>query len=122
MVGLWGMSDELGPVSYSIGETHPFLGRELGMPREYAEATATELDRAVRGLIEEAHRRAYDALLAHRPALDALAAELLAHETVEGHQLDALLAASDGAAATPAREELKVAAALSASDHTFTSH
>ena len=33
MVGLWGMSDELGPVSYGVGETHPFLGREIGTGR-----------------------------------------------------------------------------------------
>ena len=38
MVGLWGMSEELGPVSYGVGETHPFLGREMAQPREYAES------------------------------------------------------------------------------------
>ena len=34
MVGLWGMSNELGPVSYGVGETHPFMGRELAEARE----------------------------------------------------------------------------------------
>ena len=47
MVGLWGMSDELGPVSYGVGETHPFLGRELGSGRAYAESTASRIDAAV---------------------------------------------------------------------------
>ena len=47
MVGLWGMTDEVGPVSYGVGETQPFLGRELAAPREYAEATAARIDEAV---------------------------------------------------------------------------
>jgi cell division protease FtsH len=40
MVGLWGMSEELGPVSYNVGETDPFLGRTMAAPKEYAESTA----------------------------------------------------------------------------------
>src|SRR6185295_19582935 len=51
MVGLWGMTDELGPVSYGIGETQPFLGRELAAPRDYADATAARIDEAVNAII-----------------------------------------------------------------------
>ena len=96
MVGLWGMSEELGPIWYGVGETHPFLGREIGSPREYAEATAAELDAVVRQMVEKAHRHARELLEEHRACLDALASELLLHETVDGEQLDALLA-KDGA-------------------------
>ncbi len=91
MVGLWGMSQELGPIWYGVGERHPFLGRELAEPREYAEATAAQLDTAVRGLMEESHRQARELLERHRPLLDALAGELLVHETLDGEQLEALL-------------------------------
>lgn len=94
MVGVWGMSAELGPVSYGLGETDPFLGRELALPREYAEATAAALDQAVRSVIEEAYRRARSTLEAHRPALERLAEELIAHETVDGQRLDAILQAA----------------------------
>jgi cell division protease FtsH len=83
MVGLWGMSDELGAVSYGVGETHPFLRRELAEPREYAEAKAAELDRAIRGLIDQAYGHARHLLARHRRVLDTLAAELVAHETVD---------------------------------------
>ncbi len=91
MVGLWGMSEELGAIWYGVGETHPFLGREIGAPREYAEATAAELDSVVRQMVEKAHRQARDLLEGHRACLDALADELQLHETVDGQQLDALL-------------------------------
>ncbi len=93
MVGLWGMSPEIGPVSYGVGETHPFLGREIGQPREFAEETAGAIDRAVRNIIDDAYRQAYSTLDKRRKLLDSLATELLTHETVDGLRLDALLTA-----------------------------
>ncbi len=100
MVGLWGMSEELGPVSYGVGETHPFLGRELAEAREYSETTATRIDEAVAGLIDEAKRSAIELLGAHRSTLDAVAIELTARETVSATRL-AELVASVEPAATP---------------------
>ncbi|MDA8215994.1 MAG: ATP-dependent zinc metalloprotease FtsH [Dehalococcoidales bacterium] len=91
MVGLWGMSEEMGPVSYGIGETHPFLGRELGQPREYAEATAADVDAAVRKILETAYRQARSLLTRHRETLDELANQLLAHETIDARQIQDLL-------------------------------
>ena len=91
MVGLWGMSEELGPVSYGVGETQPFLGRELAAPKEFAEATAARIDEAVAELISEAHEQARAILGRERKALDALAAELVAHEMVTAARIDELL-------------------------------
>jgi len=108
MVGLWGMSEELGAIWYGVGETHPFLGREIGSPREYAEATAAELDAAVRKIVEQAHLQARSLLEGHRACLDALAAELLAHESVDGQRLDALLA-GDGTCGASSDDKEEVA-------------
>ena len=91
MVGLWGMSDTVGPVVYGVGDPNPFLGREMAGPREYAEATAAQIDAAVLELIESAHRRATAILTSHRAALDALAAELTTHEVVDGPRLNEIL-------------------------------
>ena len=91
MVGLWGMTDEVGPVSYGVGETQPFLGRELAAPREYAEATAARIDEAVTGIINVAHDQATAIIRRARPALDALADELVAHEMVDSRRLDEIL-------------------------------
>ena len=96
MVGLWGMSDELGPVSYGVGETHPFLGRELGSGRAYAESTASRIDAAVAQLLEEARARATDLLRGHRATLDTLASELVEHEIVTGARLGEILAETSG--------------------------
>jgi cell division protease FtsH len=92
MVGLWGMSEELGPVSFGVGETQPFLGRELAAPREFAEATAARIDAAVTDLISSAHDQARAVLGHERAGLDALAAELVAHEVVSAARIDEILA------------------------------
>ncbi len=91
MVGLWGMSEELGPVSYGVGETQPFLGRELAAPREFAEATGARIDAAVAAYVGKAHDQARAVLSRERKALDALAAELVAHEMVSAARIDEIL-------------------------------
>ena len=91
MVGLWGMSDDVGPVSYGVGETQPFLGRELAAPREYADATAARIDEEVVAIITAARDRATSIIRTARPALDALADELVAHEMVDSRRLDEIL-------------------------------
>jgi cell division protease FtsH len=91
MVGLWGMAEDIGPVSYGVGETQPFLGRELSAPREYADATAARIDQAVVAIITAARDRATTIIRTARAALDALADELVAHEMVDGQRLDEIL-------------------------------
>ncbi len=99
MVGLWGMSDELGPVSYGVGATHPFLGREMGEAREYSETTAARIDAAVKAMIEQARLAAIDLLRAHRATLDELAGELTSKETVSAARLAELVAAVEASEA-----------------------
>jgi cell division protease FtsH len=111
MVGLWGMSDELGPVSYGVGETHPFLGRELAAPREFAETTAARIDAAVAELLEQARGRAGDLLRTHRDALEALARELVQHETVNAQRLDEILVEGGASPETPQGRPVTVAPA-----------
>jgi cell division protease FtsH len=94
MVGLWGMSEELGPVSYNVGERDPFLGREIAASKEYAEATATRIDLAVAELVEGARERASAVLADHRGVLDAIADELFAKETMSGVRLAEIAAAT----------------------------
>jgi cell division protease FtsH len=91
MVGLWGMADDLGPVYYGVGETHPFLGRELAGPRQFAESTAGRIDRAVRSLLDDARNRAAEMLTRQRTALAAVADELVASEVVSAARLDEIL-------------------------------
>ena len=111
MVGLWGMSEELGPVSYGVGETHPFLGREIGEAREYSETTATRIDTAVAELIEHARTTAAGLLRDHRATLDQLAAELMSTETVSAARLAEIVAETEARPVEVAPAASRVAAA-----------
>lgn len=90
MVGLWGMSKELGPVYLGTGEEHVFLGREIMQEKAYSDATANRLDSAVREMVEAALDRAVKSTLEHRDKLDALVAALLEHETLDGKEVVAI--------------------------------
>jgi cell division protease FtsH len=87
MVGRWGMSDAIGPVSVlpGPGQENPFGADNP------SSATAQIVDEEVRRLIEECHQEAVRILTEHRPQLDALSGRLLAAETLD--EADAYAAA-----------------------------
>jgi cell division protease FtsH len=87
MVCEWGMSQELGMVGYADNEDYVFLGRDLGRPRAYSEATAQAIDREVKHLIDNAYARATELLTQHRDKLEIIAKALLEFETLTGAQI-----------------------------------
>lgn len=91
MVGQWGMGKNIGPVGYSIGEEHPFLGREITEAKEFSEQTASLLDEEVRTLLKEAEQQTTHILGEHRSRLDALIDALLEKETLQHSEIVDLL-------------------------------
>ncbi|MBC8248996.1 MAG: ATP-dependent zinc metalloprotease FtsH [Anaerolineales bacterium] len=92
MVCEYGMSENLGPMTFGQKQELIFLGREISEQRDYSEAVAQEIDREVRGFIDEAHSRAREILTTYRDRLIALAQHLIEEETLEGAELEAMLA------------------------------
>jgi len=93
MVCEWGMSEELGPVTYAKPDGEVFLGMDLSHRREYSESSAQAIDNEVKRLLELAHDKAAALVEANRAALDALAEALLAREVLEAKEIDQILAA-----------------------------
>jgi cell division protease FtsH len=93
MIRNWGMSDKLGPLSYSKGEEQVFLGREIAQHRDYSEATAQKIDDEIHKLINDAYQCATDVLKKNMDVLHKLAEALLENETVMGKELDELIIA-----------------------------
>ncbi len=91
MIRNWGMSDKLGPLSYSKGEEQIFLGREISQHRDYSESTAQLIDEEINTLIKEAYQRALKVLNENLDILHKLSELLLEKETVLGKELDALI-------------------------------
>lgn len=96
MVCKWGMSDEIGPVTFGKKEEQIFLGREFAQHQDYSEETAKLIDIEVRKIIEKAENTATRILTANRKALELLASALLERETIEGHEIDEFIGESKG--------------------------
>ncbi|MBZ2169944.1 MULTISPECIES: ATP-dependent zinc metalloprotease FtsH [Marinobacter] len=105
MIGQWGMSEKLGPLGLSIGEEHVFLGREMGLPREYSEKMAEQIDTEIQSQLQALEKEAIDCLTSHQDQLDALAKAVLEKETLDGEAIDAILGgqATTSVRAHPAR-------------------
>lgn len=88
MVCQWGMSDRLGPLSFSRGEEHPFLGRKLATEKVFSERTAWLIDQEIETLIDFAESYATQALNANRSILDILANNLYDEETLNKARLN----------------------------------
>jgi cell division protease FtsH len=82
MVGLWGMSEEIGPLYLGLGEQHVFLGREIAQDHQIAETTLDRVDAAVQRILNSAKEQAQAILIEHRRELDRLAELLVVEETV----------------------------------------
>ncbi len=78
----WGMSD-LGPLSYGKKQEEIFLGREISQHRDYSEATAIQIDREVRKIVEGQMERVLNMLSESKQKLVNLAEALMEHEVLE---------------------------------------
>jgi cell division protease FtsH len=91
MVGLWGMSEDVGPVYLGTGEEHVFLGREITQEKAFSDATAQRLDIAVREIVEQALTKALSMNRTYRQKLDALVVALMEKETLDAAQVTSIL-------------------------------
>jgi cell division protease FtsH len=87
MVTEFGMTDALGPQQLGARPHEPFLGREMGAPRDYSDEVAAKVDAEVRTLIDNAHEEARQILRQHRKVLDRMADALCERETLDTPEL-----------------------------------
>jgi cell division protease FtsH len=92
MVTRYGMSDELGPVTFGERDEMVFLGREIGEQSNYSQDIAESIDDEVRRIVERAHERALQALRDNLDKLHAIAARLMEVETIDRQEFEALIA------------------------------
>jgi cell division protease FtsH len=95
MVCEWGMSD-LGPATFGKKEEAIFLGREFAQHQDYSEATAIEIDKEVRRILDRAYKTAHEIITTNKNALDRIARKLLERETLEGWEVNQILIEETG--------------------------
>jgi cell division protease FtsH len=93
MVCEFGMSKELGPMTFGRREEQVFLGRDIAHHKDYSEHTAIEIDREVRRIIDDAYQKARQLLSDHAGLLKAVAERLLEKEVLDGPEVEAMVKA-----------------------------
>jgi cell division protease FtsH len=92
MVTKWGLSQRLGPLSYSEEEGEVFLGRSVTQHKTVAEETSHTIDEEIRSFIDRNYERAERILKENIDILHAMAAALMKYETIDKYQIDDLMA------------------------------
>ena len=109
MVCEWGMSDNLGPITFGKKDQEIFLGREIAQHRDYSEDTAQRIDAEVNDIVVGSQNKAMQILNDNIDELHALANALLEHEILDGDQIDQILRGEkiESIAFTKSEEEQK---------------
>ncbi len=91
MVTKWGLSEKLGPLSYSEDEGEVFLGRSVTQTKHVSDDTAHEIDDEVRQIIDVNYERAEVILKEKISILHAMTKALMKYETIDQVQIEALM-------------------------------
>jgi cell division protease FtsH len=91
MVTRWGLSEELGTVSYGENQDEVFLGMSVSRTQNASEATVQKIDSEIRRFVEQGYNEATRILTEKRADLEALAKGLLEFETLTGDEIQDLL-------------------------------
>ncbi|MBL0945777.1 MAG: ATP-dependent zinc metalloprotease FtsH [Hydrogenophaga sp.] len=92
MVMRYGMTDALGPMVYAENEGEVFLGRSVTKTTNISEQTMQKVDAEVRRIIDEQYAEARRLIEEHSDKMHAMAKALLEWETIDGEQLDDIMA------------------------------
>ncbi|WP_291195043.1 ATP-dependent zinc metalloprotease FtsH [Frateuria sp.] len=92
MVTKWGLSDELGPVTYGEDEDEVFLGRSVTQHKNVSNETARRIDEVVRDILDRAYARSKQLLTDNLDKLHVMADALLQYETIDARQIDDIMA------------------------------
>jgi cell division protease FtsH len=91
MICTYGMSENLGALTFGKKNRSLFLGTEFGEEKNYSEETARQIDVEVKAVIQSSYRRVSKLLEEKRPTLDALAARLEEKEVLSGEEVRSIV-------------------------------
>lgn len=91
MVCQWGMSERIGPMAFSRGEEHPFLGRKLATDKTFSEEMAWLIDQEIEGILKAAEAVADRLVEEKKELLEKLTNALLEEESLDQARVNELL-------------------------------
>ncbi|MBQ7294905.1 MAG: ATP-dependent zinc metalloprotease FtsH [Clostridia bacterium] len=91
MVTRYGMSEKLGPVSYTSGDREVFLGKNYGSTNNYSEKIAAEIDSEIKSIITNAYNECEAIIRAHQDKLTEVAEYLIENEKADRATFEAIM-------------------------------
>jgi len=95
MVTKWGLSQGLGPMSYSEDDGEVFLGHSVTQHKSVSDETAHKIDEEVRSIVDRNYARANSILTEELEKLHVMAAALMKYETIDSDQIDDIMAGKE---------------------------
>ena len=92
MVTKWGLSDKLGPLTYSEQDGEVFLGRQMTQHKQVSDGTAHAIDEEIRTVIDLNYKRAKTILETNLDKLHIMADALVKYETIDESQIKDIMA------------------------------
>jgi len=91
MVTKWGLSEKLGPLTYSDEQEEVFLGHSVAQHKPVSDETAHDIDSEIRAIIDRAYARAEKILKDNIDKLHTMADALMKYETIDSDQIDDIM-------------------------------
>ena len=91
MICEYGMSQELGPVTFGHRQDQVFLGRDIARDKNYSEEIAAKIDKEIRKFLDEAYQKTEELLQNNMDKLHLIAQALIEKETLEGSEIEQLM-------------------------------
>ena len=91
MVTKWGLSDRLGPLTYSEDDGEIFLGRSVTRHKQVSDLTVHVIDEEIRSLIDICYKDAKELLAANQATLHLMADALMKYETINEDQISEIM-------------------------------
>ena len=91
MICEYGMSENIGPVTFGHRQDQVFLGRDIARDKDYSEEVAAEIDKEVRAFIEDAYAATEKLLSDNLDKLHVIAQALIERETLEEEEINQLV-------------------------------
>jgi cell division protease FtsH len=91
MVTQWGLSDRMGPLTYSEDEGEVFLGKSMGRQKTVSDETAHSIDSEIRTIIDRNYQRSVEILKENEEKLHLMADALMKYETIDSWQIDSIM-------------------------------
>ncbi len=91
MVTRYGMSEKLGPISYTSGDREVFLGKDYGSMKNYSETVASDIDSEIKNIITNAYNECEAILRAHQDKLTEVAEYLIENEKADRETFEAIM-------------------------------